>query len=107
LVTTFPGVGRDDGGGWRVKEEGKMLLARVRGECTGLVRIELLVYGPGARELVEADLDVGGSAREVFSKADEHLRGVRSLERIALRVSRGSASPSVKDFVQELGWVVY
>jgi hypothetical protein len=108
LSLTFPGVERGENwDGWRVSEEGNRVLQRFRGECTGLVRIELLIYGPGTCDFVQVDLGVDGSVREVFSEVDAHLRGVSSLEKIVLRVSSGSASPSVKDFVQGLGWAVY
>jgi hypothetical protein len=38
---------------------------------------------------------------------DGQLRRVPSLESIVIRVPSGSASPSVREFVQGIEWMVY
>jgi hypothetical protein len=106
ITVTFPGVERGPERRFRIAE-GIRWLQRLKGECTGLVRIELLVYGPGTGDFVQADLEVDGSIGEVLSKVDAQLKGVHSLEKIVLRASSGSVSPSVRELVQRLGWVVH
>jgi hypothetical protein len=66
VTVPFPGVERGADREFRLKEEGVQWLQRVRGGCTGLVRIELLVYGPGTSDFMQADMEVHGSVREVF-----------------------------------------
>jgi hypothetical protein len=107
ITVTFPGVERGPERRFRLAEEGIRWLQRLKGECTGLVRIELLVYGPSTVDFVQADLEVDGSIGEVLSKVDAQLKGVHSLEKIMLRVSSGSVSPSVRELVKRLGWVVH
>ncbi|KAL3494691.1 hypothetical protein BJX62DRAFT_233980 [Aspergillus germanicus] len=108
LSVTFPDAERGQNGGWwRVSEEGDRVPQRFRGGCTGLVRIEFLIFWPVTGDFVQADLGVDGSVGEVLSDVDAQLRGVESLEKIMLRVSSGSVSPSIREVVQRLEWVVH
>jgi hypothetical protein len=72
-------------------------------ECSSLAKLEILIHSRNSRLLIEQD---SSSVRGVLSEINRQLGYISSLGDIIVRVYSGSPAPSVKEFLQGLGWIV-
>ncbi|KAL2825259.1 hypothetical protein BJY01DRAFT_256290 [Aspergillus pseudoustus] len=106
LSITFPAIDRLDVG-ICLTEDGSRILDRLRQECTGLMTIETLVNGQESScEVFGEEMEGDDSVRNMFLEMDAKLKGIESLRTITVKVSSSAVSTSVRESLQELGWVV-
>ncbi|KAL3494999.1 hypothetical protein BJX62DRAFT_13586 [Aspergillus germanicus] len=108
LCIKFPALRWKDGqpGEFKLAEASLQNLERLRNECSNLTTLETLVYGIDSSGPFRGNLNDSQSFREVLREIDALLRGIDCLNKIIVKFSSGSPSPSVKEFLQGLGWVV-
>ncbi|RAK99888.1 uncharacterized protein BO80DRAFT_426266 [Aspergillus ibericus CBS 121593] len=104
----FPATERVDGllGKVRIREDGLRRLDLLRGLCTGLKTLEVVVYGREVSGLLGEDQMEDRFVREVWVDVDRRVRGIGSLRKKMVRVCGGVIDPSVRGFLEGLGWVV-
>lgn len=94
----------------RLREASVHNLQLLQKHCTGLRTLETLLYGgqhSHSSALVQEDqLMKNKFIREVLWDINVRFRAIASLNRIIVRVYSGSPAPSVREFLQELDWVV-
>ncbi|KAL4982665.1 hypothetical protein BDW68DRAFT_191970 [Aspergillus falconensis] len=108
LCITFPALQRIEGrpGEISLTEAGLQSLGRLRKECSNLKTLETFVYGVNSSNLFREDLDNSQSFQGTLMEINTQLRGINCLNKIIIRFSSGSPSPSVREFLQRLGWIV-
>jgi hypothetical protein len=108
LRISFPATERvdDQQGEIRLREDTLQNLQLLRNECTGLRTLEALIYGKGCRYLITEDQDNPHFAHDVLVKIDSEFRKIASLNTIIVRFCSGSPAPSIRNFLEILGWVV-
>lgn len=108
LCINFPATEKVEGqsGEIRIREDGLQGLQLLQNECTNLKTLEILIYERHANDLIKEDQNNTNFAREVLSEIQAHLRTITPLNKIIVRVCSGNPAPSVREFLQELGWVV-
>ncbi|KAJ0420344.1 hypothetical protein BJY00DRAFT_301546 [Aspergillus carlsbadensis] len=108
LCIKFPALQRIGGQPEEIKlaEASLQNLERLRSECWNLKTLETLVYGIDSSDLFRGDLNDNHPFRGVLTEIDALLRGINCLDKLIVRFSSGSPSPSVEEFLQGLGWVV-
>lgn len=109
LCITFPALERVDGRPREIRLTKNTVqnLQLLKKGGSKLRTLEMLVYGKGCSDLFREDLNNNRYLREAFMEIDTQLRGIDSLQNIIVRISSGSPAPSVREFLQELGWVVF
>lgn len=94
----------------RFREESMHILHLLQKHCAGLRILEMLLYGSqhshSSALLQEDQLANNKFVREVLWDINARFRAIASLNRIIIRVYSGSPAPSVREFLQGLGWVV-
>lgn len=108
LCINFPATERIEGqpGEIKLREDSLQSLQLLQKECTKLKTLETLIYSQNSSDLVKEDLNNTGFVRDVLLEINAQFRGIASLNKVIVRVYNGSPSPSVKEFLQELGWAV-
>lgn len=108
LRISFPATERvdDQQGAIRLRENTLQNLQLLRNECTGLRTLEALVYSKGCHYLITEDQDNPHFAHDVLVKINSEFRKIASLNIIIVRFCSGSPGPSIKNFLESLGWVV-
>lgn len=111
LCMTFPAIEEQIeygmGGGQpkkriKIREDGLQKLQLLRKECTGLRVIDMIYKGSGV-------IGTGAEAtQEVLQEINTYLRAIPSLSRIVITVLDRTLRPpaTVKDIMQQLGWIV-
>ena len=94
----------------RLRQSSMHRLQLIQKRCTGLRTLETLLYGGHPSHscaLIQEDqLAKNKFAREVLWDISARFRAITSLNRIIVRVYGRSPAPSVREFLQGLGWVV-
>jgi hypothetical protein len=93
----------DQPGKIRLREDSLQSLQLLQTQCTRLRTLETLVSGKNYTNLIKADNQF---AREALSEVNAQFRGIASLNKIIVRIYSGTPSPSTREFMQGLGWVV-
>ncbi|KAK2756387.1 hypothetical protein FQN54_005279 [Arachnomyces sp. PD_36] len=108
LCVNFPATEKVEGqeGKIRLREDALQWLQLLQRECPNLKTLETLVYSNDSSELIE-ERDSTQLVRDVLLGIDGQFRAIASLDRIIVRVTSGTPSPSVKEFLQGLGWAVF
>lgn len=108
LCINFPATERIEGqsGEIRLKADSLQRLQLLQEECTKLKTLETLMYGKNSSGLIKEDQNNAKFIQEVLLEINAQFKGIASLEKIIVRVYSGSPAPSVKEFLQGLGWVV-
>ena len=109
LCIEFPATERIEGqsGEIRIREDSLQSLQLLQNECIRLKTLETLIYDQNYSALIEEEQNRNEFVREVLLEIDAQFRGIASLNEIIVRVSSGSLAPSVREFLQGLGWVVF
>jgi hypothetical protein len=108
LCIQFPATERieSQSGEIRIREDSLQSLQLLQKECTNVKTLETHIYGPNSSGLINEDQINTKFVREVLLEIDAQFRGIASLNKIIVRVYSGSPAPSVREFLQGLGWVV-
>ncbi|KAL4936889.1 hypothetical protein BDV06DRAFT_83698 [Aspergillus oleicola] len=108
LCITFPAIQRIEERPDEISlaEAGLQSLERLRKKCSSLRTLEILVYGMNSSDLFRNDLEYSPSFREVLKEVNTQLRGIDGLNKIIVKISSGSPSLSVREFLLGLGWAV-
>lgn len=77
-----------------------------REKCIRLETLETLIYSKDASALIQEDQISTQVVRDVLLQIDAQYRAIASLNKIIVRLCSGRPTPSVRDFLQGLGWVV-
>lgn len=67
--------------------------------------LETLIYGKSSSDLVKEDQNNTKFDRGVLLEINAQSRGIASLDKIIVRIYSESPAPSVREFLQGLGWV--
>lgn len=105
LILCFPGteiIGHD---GFRVREDSLQIFQLLQQKCTSLKILEIFIYDESSRELMRQDLESAPSARDTLSEINVQLTKISSLNKIVFRLPV-TPTPSIEDFMQEIGWFV-
>jgi hypothetical protein len=86
-----------------LRESSLQRLQLLQKECGSLAKLEIFIYSRNSKLLIEQD---STSVREVLSEINRQFGYISSLRKIIVRVYSGSPAPSVKEFLQGLGWIV-
>ncbi|KAL2861004.1 uncharacterized protein BJX67DRAFT_317160 [Aspergillus lucknowensis] len=108
LCITFPALRKVEAQAGKIEltQAGLQNLQRIQTECPRLRTLETLVYGEGSSTPFQEDLEKNASIQEVLIKVNTQLRAIGTLENITIKFCSGSPSPSVRDFLRGLAWVV-
>lgn len=89
----------------RIKHDGLQKLQVLRKECTGLRVLETLVYSDLIGDTVTTTTGVE-VLQGILEEINEYFRSIPSLRSIIVRIVDGSLHSSVRDLMQDLGWIV-
>ncbi|KAL2869396.1 uncharacterized protein BJX67DRAFT_28622 [Aspergillus lucknowensis] len=108
LSITFPALREVEAQSGKIElaQAGLQNLNRLQTKCSRLRTFETLVYGQGSSNPFQEDLEKNESIQEVLIKVNAQLRAIGTLENITVKFCSGSPSPSVRDFLRGLAWVV-
>lgn len=105
---SFPSVERADGrsGEIRLREDTSRNLRFIRNECTGLQKLQALVYGKRSKYLLTECSENTQSVRDVLVRITAGLRSIASLNTIIVMFCNGSPASWIKGCLEDLGWIV-
>lgn len=106
ICINFPATGRtqDEDGEINLREDSLRRLRLLQQQCVNLTTLEVLIMSDKTgRLLIEEDNTLN---REVLSEINAQLRGIISIRKIIVRVYSGRPAPSVREFLQALGWII-
>lgn len=108
LRISFPATEKahDQLGEIRLREDAVQNLQLLRNNCTGLKKLETLVYDKSSTYLLTESLDNTQSARDVLVRMNAELKGIVSLNTIIVRFCSDSPAPWVRGCLEDLGWIV-
>ncbi|PLB55501.1 hypothetical protein P170DRAFT_470915 [Aspergillus steynii IBT 23096] len=108
LCINFPALEQmtDTLEGIKLREDGQQSLELLQKQCVGLKTLEIVLFSQNAEFCSQDDQENIRSLRDVLLGMDMHFRSIASLNKIVLRVCSEPPAPPLKEFAQELGWVV-
>lgn len=113
LCIDFPSAEKVEGcqsGEIRLREGSLQDLRLLQNQCTKLRTLETLLYGENTRVLIGEYQKNTRFVREVLLEINAQLRGIVSLNKVIVRIDsieNESLIPSLRELLQELGWVVF
>lgn len=86
-----------------LREDSMRRLQLLQKECTNLKTLETLIFSGDSRFLIEQN---DGGVREILAEINRKFGHITSLEKVIARIYSGTPVPSLKQYLQGLGWTV-
>ena len=90
----------------KLKEDDLQSLKLIQKECTNLRTLETHIHNYDSSKISKMDQESYKFYQEAFSQFDVQLKAIPSLAKIILRVSGGTPTPSVMEFMQGFEWTI-
>lgn len=86
-----------------LREDSLRRLQLLQKDCATITTLETFIYRKDSKFLIEQDTS---SVREALSEINKQFGYIASLEKTIARIYSGTLEPSIREFLQGLGWIV-